>query len=95
MIRILWLFVIGTPAITFADTLQLEIGQGGPFASYAQVQLLNPQGNEVYNGTADGYGRVSASLPAGDYRVIVRTRNGTKEASVHLSGANVLQPITL
>jgi hypothetical protein len=92
----LTLFLLAcSPSLCFADTLQFELGSGGAFASYAQVQVSNQQGQLVYRGTSDGYGRISTSLPAGDYRVSITTRAGVKSSGVHLSDTNVLLRITL
>jgi hypothetical protein len=49
----------------------------------------------VYQGTSDGYGRLSAALPAGDYEVSIETRTGVKTTEVHLGGANGLRVVSL
>jgi len=95
MNRLLLLLMSCVPVATQADTLQFEVGRGGAFASYAHVEVWTMQGQRVYEGTADGYGRISAPLAAGDYRVSVTTRAGAKSSNVHLTGGNVLHAVTL
>ena len=84
----------GVPTVV-ADTLQFEVGRGGPFASYARVQISNQHGQHVYSGTSDGFGRVLTKLGAGNYTVRVTTRSGVKTSNVQLRGADVLLRVTL
>jgi hypothetical protein len=96
MSRVPLLLLAILPVAAFADTLQFQVGTGGAFASYARVQVYSPQGQRVFEGVSDGYGRVSASLPAGDYRVSVAIRSGgVRSATVHVAGADVLRVVTL
>jgi hypothetical protein len=90
-----WLLVACAPSLGLTDTLQFEIGSGGAFASYAKVEIRNQQGQLLYSGSSDGYGRVSPLLPAGDYKVIVATRAGIKSSTVRLSNANVVDTVIL
>jgi hypothetical protein len=95
MRRLTLLLLAWAPAALLADTLQFELGKGGAFVKYAPVEIVTQQGSIVYRGTSDGYGRVSASLPAGDYTIHIGTTSGTKSSSIHLFGKNALLKVTL
>jgi hypothetical protein len=95
MTRLALLMLALAPAAALADTLQFQTAEGGAFASYAHVQVWDAQGQVVYNGAVDGYGRLPRTLPAGDYKVSLTTRTGVKTTAVHLAGTEGLRVVTL
>jgi len=80
-----------------ADQVQFKILVNGraTYASFANVQVLNPRNIEQFRGDTDRYGRIRLDIPPGDYRAVVAVRGTTKTANLKLTGETKLRVVVL